>query len=176
MGNNDKRGLVMLKYAMNYGVILGFFWIVKYIFLIASSLSDHFLYLYNLLAVGTLLLYYVLLRRYRDFGLGGKITYLQCIPFSVLLFLFAGLIEAVIIYVHYNFIDPKYVLTRNIGWLEMTLRWIFSREWVDSQKDNFGNIIVFISEVVKNIVIGFFLSLVYGIFVTRNNPEKTENK
>jgi len=174
MENSVKKGYVMVKYAMNYGVILGSFWIFKYIFLIASSLSDHFLYIYNLLAVVTLIMYYVLLRRYRDFALGGKINYLQCISFSVLLFLFAGLIEAVIIYVHYNFIDPKYVLTRNPGWLEMTLRWMFSREWVDTQKENFGNIIVFISEVVKNIVIGFFLSLVYGIFVTRNKTEKTD--
>ncbi|NDW19800.1 DUF4199 domain-containing protein [Dysgonomonas sp. 216] len=174
MINRNSKGFVMLKYAMNYGVILGSFWVFKYIFLIASSLSDHFLYIYNLLAIGTLLLYYVLLRRYRDFALGGKINYLQCISFSVLLFLFSALIEAVIIYIHYNFIDPKYVLVRNKGWLEMVLKWIFSREWVENQKETFGNIIVFISEVGKNIVIGFFLSLVYGIFVTRKSTIDTK--
>jgi len=176
MSGSEKKGLVMLKYAMSYGVILGSFWVFKYIFLIGTGISDHFLYIYNLLAVGTLLMYYVLLRRYRDNGLGGKINYLQCISFSVLLFLFSALIEAVIIYIHYRFIDPKYIMTRNPGWLEMAMRWTFSREWVDELKNNYGNVMVVISEIIKNIIIGFFLSLVYGIFVTRNSNKKQADK
>ena len=172
MGITEKKGFVMLKYAMNYGVILGSFWIFKYVFLIASDLSDHFSYIYNLLAVGTLLLYYVLLRRYRDNALGGKINYIQCISFSMLLFLFSALIEAVIIYIHYRFIDPKYIMTRNPGWLEALMRWLFSRHWLDSLKEEYGNVIIVTVGIIKNILIGFFLSLVYGIFVTRNNSEQ----
>jgi hypothetical protein len=161
---------------MNYGVILGAFWIFKYLFLIVSNalndwfpqnlFSDFLLYLHlYLLPIVTLSLYYVLLKRYRDRVRGGKIGYLHCLLFSVLLFFFAALIEAVIIYIHYKFIDPKYIYIHEKGWLEMLLQSIFSREWLETQRDTYGAIIVIISEIVKNIVIGFLLSLLYGIFV-----------
>lgn len=180
---SKKKIRILLKYAMNYGVILGAFWVFKYLFLIISNalqtvmhdsfLPDFLLYLnLYLLPIGTLSLYYVLLRRYRDYALGGKISYLQCISFSVLLFTFAALIEAVLIYIHYKFIDPKYIYIRDKGWLDMLLQYIFSREWLETQKETFGNIIVLINEIIKNIVIGFFLSLIYGIFVRNSNENK----
>jgi hypothetical protein len=167
---------------MNYGVILGAFWVFKYLFLIVSIaledvlpnnfISPFLLYLHlYLLPIVTLSLYYVLLKRYRDHALGGKISYLQCVSFSVLLFTFAALIEAVIIYIHYKFIDPKYIYIRDKGWLEMLLQSIFSREWLETQRDTYGAIIVIISEIVKNIVIGFFLSLLYGIFVHKRDTK-----
>ena len=165
---------------MNYGVVLGAFWVFKYLFLIISNalqavmhdslVPDFLLYLHlYLLPIGTLSLYYVLLRRYRDYALGSKISYLQCISFSMFLFASAALIEAVLIYIHYNFIDPKYIYIRDRGWLEMLLQHIFSPQWLETQRDTFGNIIILISEIVKNIVIGFFLSLIYGIFVRKSD-------
>ncbi len=177
---NSQKIRLLLKYSMNYGVILGAFWVFKYLFLIVSNalqtvltdsfLPDFLLYLYMyLLPIGTLALYYVLLRRYRDHALNGRISYLQCISFSVLLFAFSALIEAVIIYIHYKFIDPKYLLIRDKSWLEVLLQYMFSREWLETQKEHLGNLIVIISEIVKNIMIGFFLSLIYGIFVRKTN-------
>ncbi|GAB6012869.1 DUF4199 domain-containing protein [Viscerimonas tarda] len=180
---SKKKIRLLLKYAMNYGVILGAFWVFKYLFLILSNvlqtvmrdsfLPDFLLYLHlYLLPIGTLSLFYVLLRRYRDYALKGKISYLQCLAFGALLFTFAALIEAVVIYVHYKFIDPKYIYIRDKGWLEMLLQYFFSHQWLETQRDTFGNIIVLISEIVKNIVIGFFLSVIYGIFVRRSDSNK----
>lgn len=176
MGINKESGLSMFRYAMNYGVILGTFWVFKYCFLIASSFWVHFIYIYSVLTVGTLLLYYVLLRRYRDNALGGSISYLRCIAFSVLLFFFSAMIEAVVIYVHYKFIDTTYFLTKDKSWLEMLLQSIFSRRWLESQRDNYGTIIVLISEIIKNVVIGFFLSMVYGIFVKQKESNDESNE
>jgi len=184
MISNKEKGALMWKYAMGYGVILGFFWVIKYLFYIASitfkessdqSLSDFLLYMYlYLLPIITLSLYYVLLRRFKENAFEGRINYIQCISFSVLLFFFASLIEAVIIYIHHKFfIDPKAVLTSDKNWLEMLLMSIFSQEWLDTQKESYGNILLLLSEIIKNVMIGFFLSLIYGIFVTRNN-KKTE--
>ena len=182
MGNKEK-GKLMWKYAMTYGLILGAFWVFKYMFFIASIslkasypyLSDLLLYLcLYLLPVITLTLAYVLVKRFRDHVLGGKINYIQCIIFGTMLFLCAALIEAVVIYIHFKFIvDSQYHIIREKSWLEMLLQRIFSREWLDSQKETYGTIIILISEIIKNIMIGFFLSSVYGIFVRRKNNKST---
>lgn len=173
---------------MNYGLILGAFWVFKYLFFMASIslrdvssynyLSDLFMYLcLYLLPIITLTLYYVLLKRFRDNVLGGSINYVQCILFGVLLFFFAALIEAVIIYIHLKFIvEPQYLVTRDKSWLEMLLQRLFSREWLDSKKETYGTIIILISEIIKNVMIGFFLSLVYGIFVSKRNKNNADKE
>lgn len=168
----------MIRYAMNYGLILGAFWVFKYIIFIGSISLRNTEYTYMadvlysfcfyLLPVITLSLYYVLLKRFRDNVLGGSINYIQCILFSIMLFFCAALIEAVIIYIHFKFIaEPQYLVIRTKSWLEMWLQRIFSREWLDWQKETYGTIIILISEIIKNVMIGFFLSLVYGIFVRK---------
>lgn len=183
LSNNKEKGNLMLKYAMTYGVVLGAFWIFKYIFFMASVsfkadypyFSDVLLYMsFYLLPIITLTLSYVLVKRFRDNHFNGSINYIQCILFGTMLFFFAALIEAVLIYIHYKFIaDAQYMITRDKSWLEMVLQRLFSREWLDNQKETYGTIIVLISEIVKNIMIGFFLSSVYGIFV-RRKPEDNE--
>jgi len=183
---NKKRGKLMMKYAMNYGLILGAFWVFKYMFFITGIslrgtndyLADTFIYLcLYLLPVITLTLSYVLVKRFRDNVFGGTINYIQCILFGIQLFFCAALIEAVIIYIHYKFIaEPQYLVTRDKSWLEMVLQSLFSREWLDAQKETYGTIIILISEIVKNVLIGFFLSSVYGIFVTRKKKEETPDE
>lgn len=176
----------MLKYAMNYGLILGAFWVFKYLFFIAgislretsSYLADTLMYLcLYLLPVITLTLSYVLVKRFRDNVLGGTINYIQCILFGMLLFFFAALIEAVAIYIHFKFIvDHQYLITRDKSWLEVVLQTLFSKEWLKSQQETYGTIIILISEIIKNVLIGFFLSSVYGIFVIRKKKEETPDE
>lgn len=185
MGNKEK-GKLMIKYAMSYGLILGAFWVFKYMFFITGVslkgtdiyIADTFMYLcLYLLPVITFTLSYVLVKRFRDNVLGGVINYIQCILFGTLLFFFAALIEGVLIYIHFKFIaDPQYLIIRDKSWLEMVLQSLLSREWLDIQKETYGTIIVLISEIVKNVLIGFFLSSVYGIFVIRKNKDKTPDE
>ncbi len=178
--SNKEKGRLMLKYAMNYGVVLGAFWVFKYMFFMGSVsfrgtylyFSDTLLYIsLYLMPVITLSLSYVLVKRFRDNVMGGSINYVQCVIFGTLLFFFAALLEAALIYIHYKFlVDPQYMITRDKSWLEIALQRIFSREWLDAQKETYGTIIILISEIVKNVMIGFFLSSIYGIFVrTRAN-------
>ena len=158
---------------MNYGIILGFFWLIKYIFLISSSFFIHFIYVFNLLSIGTLLLYYVLLVRYRDKALGGYISYAQCIIFSIFLFLLAGIIEAVIIYIHVAIIDTSYIADQERTMMEL-LQEIFkylglsttSIKAVKGQPIP-GNAFYVANTIFVNALTGFCLSLIYGIFVRR---------
>lgn len=164
---------LMLKYAMNYGIILGFFWLIKYIFLISSVFFVHFEYVFNLLSIGTLLLYYVLIVRYREKGLGGYISYAQCIIFSIFLFLFAGVIEAVIIYVHVAIIDTSYIANQERTMMELAEEFFkhmglatTSIKAVKGQPIP-SNAFYVANTIFVNALIGFCLSLVYGIFVRR---------
>lgn len=171
---------------MTYGLILGAFWVFKYMFFITGVslkgtnlyVSDTFMYLcLYILPVITFTLSYVLVKRFRDNVFGGTINYVQCILFGIQLFLCAALIEAVVIYIHFKFIaDPQYLIIRDKSWLEMVLQTFFSKEWLDGQKETYGTIIILISEIVKNVLIGFFLSSIYGIFVTRKKKDETPDE
>lgn len=164
---------LMFKYAMNYGIILGLFWLVKYIFLISSAFFVHFIFVFNLLSIGTLLLYYVLLSRYRDKALGGFLSYAQCIIFSVFLFLFAGIIEAVIVYVHVAFIDTSFIASQDRTMMELAEE-VFkymglattSIKAIQNQPIP-SNAFYVTNSIFVNSLIGFCLSLIYGIFARR---------
>lgn len=171
--DTKSEGRILMKYAMNYGLILGFFWFVKYIFLISSAFFIHFIYLFNLLSIGTLLLYYVLLNRYRDKGLGGYISYSQCITFSIFLFLFAGIIESSIIYVHIAIIDTGFVANEGRTLMELTEEmfkyWGLATTSIKALKDQPvpSNAFYVMNSIFVNTLIGCCLSLIYGIFARR---------
>lgn len=166
---------LLLKYAMNYGIILGSFWFIKYLFLLSSSFFVHFIYLFNLLGIGTLILYYVLLSRYRDKALGGYISYAHCIIFSIFLFLFAGLIESSIIYVHIAIIDTSFsgqekILIDTIAEMFKNISDYLGIETViktPKSKPVPSNALYVLNKILVNVLIGFSLSLIYGIFVRR---------
>lgn len=172
MGDKIKSKIkILLKYGMNYGIILGLFWVVKYSFLIASELFIHFIYVHHLLTVGTLLLYYVLLTRYRDKALDGYISFAQCVGFSVLLFFCAGIIESAIVYIHISIINPTY--ERERSFMELILEFFrqvglaaTSIKGVKGQPIP-SNAFYVADTIFTNTLIGFCLSLIYGIFVRR---------
>ncbi|MFV0469302.1 MAG: DUF4199 domain-containing protein [Dysgonomonas sp.] len=167
----------LLLYSMQYGFILGVFWFLKYIFFIAFDLFDHFWNVYNTLNIGTLLIYYILINRYRDRALGGYISYVQCFIFSTLLFFFASLIESIIIYVHIAIINPNFLSKQGrfgIVIIEELIR-IFSNP---TQSINVAKPLKLASNaeyIINNIYVsalyGFLLSLFYGIFVKRKAPK-----
>lgn len=174
MAQNIKSEMkLMLKYAMNYGIILGLFWFIKYIFLISSAFFVHFIYVYHLLSIGTLILYYVLLTRYRDKGLDGYISYAQSIIFSFFLFLFAGMIESVLVYLHIAIIDTSFIAEQGRTLTEVILEFFrqiglaaTSIQGVKGQPIP-SNAFYVADTIFTNSLIGFCLSLIYGIFVRR---------
>ncbi|NDW08848.1 DUF4199 domain-containing protein [Dysgonomonas sp. 520] len=167
----------ILTYAMQYGVVLGVFWLFKYIFMIVWDVYDHLWYVYNVLNIGTPLIYYVLVNRYRERALGGIMSYKRCLAFSTMLFFFASLIECIIIYIHIGFINPDFLSKQGrigILILEQLLR-IFSEP---TQSVNVAkpfhlasNAEYIINNIYVSTLYGFVLSLFYGIFVRRKRPD-----
>lgn len=170
-----EQGTSLLKYAMHYGMILGFFWMFKYLFLIGAGFSDHvFIYVYYLLNVGTFLLLYIFTIKYRNSDPGSPKGMLSCVLFVTLICFFASFFESAIIYAHYKFIDPSYFIKLTIPAMNM----IDKLPNPPEQKEILRNIfssqpIYIIMEFIKNTVLGLILGLLMGLLV--NNTKNPYN-
>lgn len=156
--------------AAHYAVYLGMFWVFKYIFLITSQYAgDFYLYIFNLLSIGTPILFYALAIVYRDKRLGGTINYGQVILFAIFLFLFASLIESVIIAIHIMVLDPHYLSNfQERIYLEYENRGLPNQLLkILKQGLNFGSITFLVSQVMANIISGVFISVIFGYLVCR---------
>lgn len=163
--------------ASHYALVLGGFWVFKYLFVIGSEYSELSKYMANILGVGTIFLLYILLCRYRDVRLGGKIGYGESILFTLLLFLFASLIEAVVISIHLFLISPELVAAQNEQIYNTILKFNFPAESMQTLEYifSFGALYYVINYVITNVFIGFFLSLIFGFIVSRQK-KLPENK
>ena len=104
----EKRDL-LFKSAMFYGLLLGAFWVVKYMFFIIGTIYPVLDSVSVILAPLTVVLAYLFTKVYKVI-LGGKIRFGQAWKFGVLLFFFASLIESLPQYVFYRYIaTPDYM-------------------------------------------------------------------
>ncbi len=99
----------LMNYAMNSGLILGGFWVFKYLFVIGATQFPFLGIVQSLLSIGTplILLYFIV--KYKNQIEGSRIGFWHGVQFSMLLFFYAGLIEAIIVMIHVLWIDPNYI-------------------------------------------------------------------
>lgn len=167
----------MVSTAMNYAIPLGIFWIFKYLFVIGGEYAEISKYINSILSIGTPLIAYALLCRYRDKELKGHIMYGEAILFTLLIFALASLFEAVITSLHLLVINPGIVTQMN-----EEIYKIFSQmhlpEAYMSQLDtifSYGAVYYIVSFIIQNMIIALFLALILGYFVSRpknNYPHK----
>lgn len=99
----------VIPYAMRYGLVLGAFWVVKYLCVIGADKMPFLGLLSTVLSIFTPLLLLLFLVKYRQEALEGVMGYGQGVRFSILLFLFASFLEMVMIVAHTMFIDPNFI-------------------------------------------------------------------
>ncbi|PXV68849.1 uncharacterized protein DUF4199 [Dysgonomonas alginatilytica] len=173
MSENKKS---MASTAMNYAIPLGLFWIFKYLFIIGGEYAEISKYINSILSIGTPLIAYALLCRYRDKELEGIITYKRSILFTITVFIFASLFETVISSLHLLVLNPGIVSVMNheiyTELSKMNLPAIYMNQ-LDTILSYTGVYYIF-SFILQNIIIGFFLALILGYFVSRqrNYPPK----
>lgn len=167
---NDNKNNI-LSSASHYALYLGLFWVFKYLFVIGGEYSELSKYIYNVLNIGTPLLLYVLLCKYRDTALDGKITYGQSILFTLALFSFASLIEAVIISLHLFIISPSLVVNWTSELYSMYEKMPLPAESMQLIRTmlSFGALLYIFYMIIFNFISGLFLSLIFGYFVSRQN-------
>lgn len=166
----------MVSTAMNYAIPLGLFWIFKYLFVIGGEYAEVSKYINSVLSIGTPLIAYSLLCRYRDNNLGGSISYGESILFTLLIFAFASLFEAVITSLHLLVLNPGIVTQIN-----EEIYKVFSQMHLPDSYMNLLNFVFslgatyyIVSFIIQNMIIGLFLALTIGYMVskTKNNLSK----
>ena len=103
----DKSQLI--NYAMRCGLYLGVFWIIKYLFLMGSSQIPALAVPEVIFRLGTPLLLFYFLVKYRTSILDNNLGYWHGVQFAIMLFFFASILEAVIIFAHTTWINPSYI-------------------------------------------------------------------
>ena len=152
----------MVNFTMQAGLALGGFWAFKYIFIIGASQYPALGFVNTFLSIMTpvILLFYLI--KFKNETEDNKIGYWQGVKVGTMLFLFASLIEAVIIIVHIVWIDPTYISTINQQMLELAQSLDFNDKLMDEVKrqSSFSPIAFIFKQLLNNVFIGFLLSLI----------------
>jgi hypothetical protein len=99
----------LLSYAMHSGLFMGFFWVVKYLFVIIGTHMPPINFIGSLLSMGTPLLLFYFLVKYNAGLAESKMSYWHGVQFSIMLFFFASILESPIVFVHVKWIDPAFI-------------------------------------------------------------------
>lgn len=114
----------MVHYAMNFGTVVGIYYIAKFCLFpmsLRSSLAGVFFIGLTLVVP---FLIYRLTRLYRDHYMGGNITFVQALAFAMLTMGFGSLLASAAHYIYFAFIDGGAIvntLEQNIEQMESLL-------------------------------------------------------
>ncbi len=165
------------RYAMHYGLILGAFWVFRYLFLVVAEIgvSDRFKFLYYLMNIVTLILMYSFYYKYKASDVEKPKGGIYCILFMIMMCFYASFLEGAIMYAHYKFIDPAFffffssvtisaaVSLPKTG-LISEVNYIQKREMMVAIYSNRISFIVF--EFIKNMFLGLFLGTILNFVVS----------
>lgn len=112
---------LLLKGAMTYGLAMGIYWVVKYIFFIFSVSVPSLSLVYWLLTLAVPFIAYYMTKRYRH-DIGGRISFFHAWRFGTMLYFFAALIVSLEYFVFYQFIAPPDFVANAIGQLTTALK------------------------------------------------------
>lgn len=152
----------LFNYAMSAGIFLGIFWIIKYLFVIGATHLPVLNIVGSMLSIGTPLLLYYYLVRYKKDILNNEMGYWHGVQFSIMLFFFASVFEAIIVFIHVMWIDPAFIANLYATMIETAKSMNFSQRWVTAiseqpQPAPFNYI--FSNVIMGDVFIGLLLSL-----------------
>ena len=78
----ENKGL-LLKCAMSYGLAMGIYWVIKYLFLIFGYSIPSLIFIYEGLSLAVPLIAYYLTKRYRQ-DIGGSISFFHAWRFGIM--------------------------------------------------------------------------------------------
>lgn len=171
--DNNKNSI--LASAAHFALFLGLYWVFRYLFVIGSDYSELCKYIFSITGIGTPLILYIILCRYRNTEFGGDISYGQCIKFTIPLCFFASLIESVVVALHVIIINPSIMEIQQQEAINFYEKMNLFPTSIDFAKNMIiGPLPYIFSYIFGNIIIGLFLSLILSFFVSRfpKHPQK----
>ncbi len=100
----------MIKVAMNMGLLLGLYNIVKFLLTVMGVQNETLSLLANVLTLAVPLVAILLMRSYRNSPAGGDwLGISKMWSFGTMLFLFASLVSGIVEYSYLTYIDPQFL-------------------------------------------------------------------
>lgn len=154
----------ILSQAMQAGLVLGSFWIFRYLFVIYGELHPLIRFTGTLLSFGTplLLLYYLM--KYKSESPDGELRFGEGVQFSILLFFFASLLESLMVLIHVKWIDPYFIGKMYDAMIEMASQMPFGKN-LTAQLTN-QPLPGAISYIFSNVIMAdVFLGLIFSLLL-----------
>lgn len=173
MGENRS---LLLKSAMHYGLSLGIFWCIKYVFFMLGVSSTFFGVIYMLLTALVPFFAYFFTWRYRR-EMGGKISFFHAWQFGVLLYFFAALIVCLEHYVFYQYVAPPGFLANSI---QQTLELLRNSNVDQQMLDAIGSVNISpiqmtIQGILNNVFYGVIFSIPTAMVASRKPIQPEDN-
>ncbi len=173
MKSKEENKGQLLDYTMRAGLLLGFFWAFKYLFVIFGMHNPAISTIGSLLSLGTPMLLFHFLVKYNTGWMEHEMRYGQGVRFSILLFFFASILEALMVFIHVRWIDPAFIANLFEGLIELAGTMEISKA-LGAQlaeqplPDPFSYI--FSNVIMANVFLGLALSLLVVPLAKRYRP------
>lgn len=171
MENKDS----LLKGAMFYGLLLGIFWAIKYVFLIIGSWYSGVGTIYLILSPLTLVFTYYMTKAYKIIS-GGKISFFRAWQFGVLLYFFAALIVSLEHFAFYRHFAPPGFIANSMDQVISLMRSMELNEQMKQIVDQMATptpIQMTIQGIFNNVFYGIILSIPVAALLSRNESSRT---
>lgn len=165
----------LFGFAMQGGIFLGLFWILKYFFVVVAEGHSIAQFLIPVLSALTPVILLQYLIKYRITVLDGTISFWHGVQFAIMLFFFASLFEAVAAFIHITWIDQAFVGKMYQQMVEALRSFNISESMVSNFENQpipsaFGYLInnVILSDVFIGIVLSLFIVPISRIINPKN--------
>ncbi|MDR1258271.1 MAG: DUF4199 domain-containing protein [Tannerellaceae bacterium] len=167
---------LLLKSAMFYGLLLGIFWVVKYLFFIWGATNPSISVVYWVLTPITIVFAYIFTKVYK-IQIGGCIRFSHAWQFGILLYFFAALIVSLLHYVFYRYLAPPDYLANAVGMAMDMIRDI-NPEMAETMPETpvFTPIRMTIQGILNNVLYGILFSLPIAAILCRNREDMVYNQ
>jgi len=153
----------LLNYAMYAGLSLGLFWVFKYLFVLIGMRYPALNFISSLLSIGTPILLFIFLVKYNK-SIEGQMSYWHGVQFSILLFFFASIFEAVIVFIHVKWIDPTFISNLFDSMIEMARTINMNKTLVTQLREQ--PLPTPFSYIFNNVImLDVFLGLILSLFI-----------
>lgn len=167
----------LLKWAMTYGLILGIYWGIKYIFFIIGVSYPMFNMVYWLLTLAVPFIAYYFTKKYRNEELSGNISFFHAWRYGIMLYFFAALIVSLVHFIFYQYIaSPDFIAQA----YNQTINMLKESQMNTAMLESLSKLTVpspiqmAIQGIFNNIFYGIILSIPVAWIVSRHKEEVTK--
>ena len=163
-------------YARVYGLYMGIFWAVKFVFFPLGFSYPVFSFIFLLLTIMVPFVGAWFVKKIRDGVLDGRLGFWQAFLLSTNIYMYTSLIAAIVHFIYFRFIDNGFILNSYLESVNQMQELLGSGEAaanIEMLKANvelmgtLSPIQIVFSLLSNNVVFGLFISLLAAVFLKR---------